>query len=148
MSTTYMPWAHWAGKGCGPLELLRKGAWHFQNFRSWYGLWIHGITAFTGAYIFLNVIIYHTLFLVGKRLFLIKGALDKFNITPNFFQKKVGIFIPLEVLVWVKTACRVLRSRLTSFWRNMNISSIFYFSKSTSINSYKYTNYTVAYGVL
>ena len=60
-----------------------------------------------------------------KRTF--KGALDKFNIIPNFFPKKVGIFIPLEVLAWVKTAFQVLRSRLTYFWRNMNICSIFYF---------------------
>ena len=34
-----------------------------------------------------------------------QGALDKCNIIPNFFQKKVGIFIPLEVLTWVMTAC-------------------------------------------
>ena len=33
------------------------------------------------------------------------------------------------------TACRVLRSRLTYFWKYMNISSIFYFSKSTSKNT-------------
>ena len=66
----------------------------------------------------------------------IKGALDKFNIIPQLFpKKKVGIFIPLELLAWVMTACRVLRSRLTYFWRYMNISSIFYFSKSTSINT-------------
>ena len=64
-----------------------------------------------------------------------KGAMDKFNIIPQLFPKKVGIFIPLEVLAWVMTACRVLRSRLTYFWRYMNISSIFYFSKSTSINT-------------
>ena len=64
-----------------------------------------------------------------------KGALDKFNIIPQHFPKKVGIFIPLEVLAWVMTACRVLRSRLTYFWKYMNISSIFYFSKSTSINT-------------
>ena len=44
---------------------------------------------------------------------IIKGALDNFNIIPNFFPKKVGIFIPLEVLAWVKTACQVLCSRLT-----------------------------------
>ena len=50
-------------------------------------------------------------------------------------SKKVGIFIPLELLAWVMTACKVLRSRLTYFWRYMNISSIFYFSKSTSINT-------------
>ena len=28
----------------------------------------------------------------------IKGTLDKFNIIPQLFPKKVGIFIPLEVL--------------------------------------------------
>ena len=65
----------------------------------------------------------------------LKGALDKFNIIPQLFPTKVGIFIPLVVLAWVMTACRVLRSRLTDFWRYMNISSIFYFSKSTSINT-------------
>ena len=59
----------------------------------------------------------------------IKGALDKFNIIPQLFP------IPLKVLAWEMTACRVLRSRLTYFWRYMNISSIFYFSKSTSINT-------------
>ena len=30
-----------------------------------------------------------------------KGALDKYNIIPKLFPKKVGIFIPLEVLPWV-----------------------------------------------
>ena len=45
------------------------------------------------------------------------------------------IFVPLEVLAWVTTAYWVLHSRLISFWRNMNTSSIFYFSKSTSINT-------------
>ena len=75
---------------------------------------------------------------------LVKAALDKFNIIPNFFPKKVEIFIPLEVLAWVKTACRVLCSRLTYFWRNMNISSIFYFSKSTSKN----TQYSSLWGTL
>ena len=75
------------------------------------------------------------LLLCWQYLITFNGALGKFNIIPNFFSKKVGIFIPLEVLAWVKTACRVLRSRLTYFWRNMNISSIFYFSKSTSINT-------------
>ena len=36
----------------------------------------------------------------------IKGALDKCNVIPNVFQKKVGIFfIQLEVLAWVMTAC-------------------------------------------
>ena len=45
----------------------------------------------------------------------LKGALDKFNIIPQLFPKKVGIFITLEVLAWVMTACRVLHSRLTYF---------------------------------
>ena len=67
--------------------------------------------------------------------FPIREALDKCNIIPNFFQKKVEIFIPLEVLAWIMTACWVLCSRLIYFWRNRNISSIFYFSKSTSINT-------------
>ena len=65
----------------------------------------------------------------------LKGALDKFNIILQLFPKKVGIFIPLEVLAWVMTTFWVLCSRLTYFWRYMNISSIFYFSKSTSINT-------------
>ena len=65
----------------------------------------------------------------------IKGALDKYNIILQLFPKKIGIFIPLEVLVCVMTACWVLRSRLTYFWRNMNISSRFHISKSISINT-------------
>ena len=64
-----------------------------------------------------------------------KGALDKYNIIPQLFPKKNGIFIPLEVMAWVMTTCWVLLSRLIYFWRNMNISSIFYFSKSTSKNT-------------
>ena len=65
----------------------------------------------------------------------IKGALDKYYIIPQLFQKKLEIFIPLEVLAWVMTTCWVLGSRLIYLWRNMHISSIFYFSKSTSINT-------------
>ena len=41
-------------------------------------------------------------------------------------SKKVGIFIPLQVFAWVKTACWVLCSRMIYFWRNVNISSIFF----------------------
>ena len=73
----------------------------------------------------------------------VKGALDKYSIIPKLFPKKVGIFIPLKVLAWVVTACWVSRSRLIYFWRNINMFSIFYFSKSTSIN-----HNTVAYGTL
>ena len=69
------------------------------------------------------------------RPFHIKGALDKYNIIPQLFSKKVEIFIPLEVLAWVMTECWVLHSKLTYFWRNMNVSIIFYFPKSTSINT-------------
>ena len=65
----------------------------------------------------------------------LKGHWTSITSYSNIFQKKVGIFMPLEDLAWVMTACWVLRSRLTYFWRNMNISSIFYFSKSTSINT-------------
>ena len=65
-----------------------------------------------------------------------KGVLDKYNIIPNFSPKKVGIFISLKVLAWLMTACWVSRSRFTYFWRNMNISMTFYFSKSTSINTH------------
>ena len=84
----------------------------------WFNAWYSTLELFF-------IIIYHY----------IKGALDKFNIIPQLFPKKIGIFIPLEVLAWVMTVCQVLRSRLTYFWRYMNISSIFYFSKSTSINT-------------
>ena len=64
----------------------------------------------------------------------LKGHWVSLRSSPTF-SKKVVIFIPLAVLAWIMTACWVLRSRLTYFWRNMSISSIFYFSKSASINS-------------
>ena len=53
----------------------------------------------------------------AKLLFLLrlKGHWTSSPSSPNFFQKKVGIFIPLEVLTWVMTTCQVLRSRLTYF---------------------------------
>ena len=35
----------------------------------------------------------------------IKGPLDKCNIIPQLFSKKNGIFISLEVLAWLMTAC-------------------------------------------
>ena len=35
----------------------------------------------------------------------LKGALDKYNIIPQLSSNKVGIFIPLDVLAWVMTAC-------------------------------------------
>ena len=36
---------------------------------------------------------------------IIKGALDNFSLIPNFFFKKVEIFISLEVYTYVVTAC-------------------------------------------
>ena len=71
--------------------------------------------------------------LVGT--FVLKGALDKYNIIPQLFSKKVRIYISLEVLVWVMNVCGILRSRLTYFW-NMNITSISSFFK---VNFNKYT---------
>ena len=72
--------------------------------------------------------------LVSYCFFLVYGALDKFNIISNF-SNKVDIFIPLEVLAWVMTACWVFLSKLIYFWRNTDISFIFHFSKSISINT-------------
>ena len=62
----------------------------------------------------------------------LKGHWTSIISSPKFL-KKVVIFIPLKLLAWVMTASWVSRSRLTYFW--MNMSSIFYFSKSTSINT-------------
>ena len=72
-------------------------------------------------------------------LIIFKGHLDKYIIPLLFLSKKVGIFMSLEVLAWV-TVCWVLHSRLTLNWLidqywNINISSTFYFSKSTSITT-------------
>ena len=63
--------------------------------------------------------------------FILKGHWTSNNIIPQHFP----YFVPLEVLAWVMTVCQVLHSRLTHFWRNMKISSIFSFSKLTSINT-------------
>ena len=70
-----------------------------------------------------------------RNTYLNQRGTGKYNTIPQLFPLKVGIFIPLEVLAWVMTACWALRSRLIYFWRNMNMFSIFYFSKSTSVNT-------------
>ena len=44
-------------------------------------------------------------FLLGQAFFKVKGALDNFSLIPNFFFKKVEIFISLEVYTYVVTAC-------------------------------------------
>ena len=90
------------------------------------------------------------LFLQSICALYIKGALDKYNIIPQLpspppKKRKSWVFdTKLELLSWVMNACWVLSSRLTYFWRNMNIPSIFYFSKSISRN----TQYSSLYGTL
>ena len=64
-----------------------------------------------------------------------KGVLDKYTIIPQLFPKISWDFYTIRSVSIVVTACWVLHSKLTYFWRNMNISSIFYFSKSASINT-------------
>ena len=64
-------------------------------------------------------------------LFQIKEALE--NIIPNV-SKMSWEFYTIKSVGRVMSACWVLHSKLTYVWRNMNISSIFYFSKSTLIN--------------
>ena len=61
-----------------------------------------------------------------ERLFA-KGALYKYNIITHFYT--------IRSVAWVMTACWMLRSILTYFWRNLNMFNIFYFSKSTSIDT-------------
>ena len=65
----------------------------------------------------------------------LKGALDKYNIIPKLFLTKVVTFLSFDLLAWVMIACWGLHSRLTYCWKNMNSSNIFYFSKSTLINT-------------
>ena len=62
-----------------------------------------------------------TFFFYFMSQWLIKGALDKFNIIHHLFQKNLDIFIPFEAMTLV-----MFVSRLAYFWRNMNICSIFY----------------------
>ena len=49
-----------------------------------------------------KVVIYHHCI---KKVKNVKGALDNFSLIPNFFFKKVEIFISLEVYTYVVTAC-------------------------------------------
>ena len=43
--------------------------------------------------------------IICEFVFMPKGTLDKYNIIPQLFSIKVGIFIPLNVLAWLMTAC-------------------------------------------
>ena len=43
--------------------------------------------------------------------------------------------ISLEVLTFLMTACWILHSGVIYLWRNVNISSIFHYSKSASVNT-------------
>ena len=56
-------------------------------------------------------------------IYILKGALDNFNLIPRFFSKKVEIFIPLEVYPYVVTACSILLATSTQLQRYLN----FYF---------------------
>ena len=42
-----------------------------------------------------------------------KGALDNFSLIPQFFFKKIEIFIPLEVYTFVVAACLILLATST-----------------------------------
>ena len=65
----------------------------------------------------------------------LKGTEQILHHPSTFSKKKLGFLYHYKCWHgWLMAACWVLRSRLIYFWRNMNISSIFYFSKSTSIN--------------
>ena len=52
----------------------------------------------------------------------LKGALDNFSFIPQFFFKKVEIFIPLEVYTYVVTACSILFATSTQLQRYFNFS--------------------------
>ena len=44
---------------------------------------------------------------------MLKGARDNLSLIPQFFSKKVEIFIPLEVYTYVVTACLILLATST-----------------------------------
>ena len=46
-------------------------------------------------------------------IIIVKGALDNFSLIPQFFFKKVEIFIPLEVYTYVVTTCLILLATST-----------------------------------
>ena len=108
----------------------------------------------TGKILFSNTIFYKTRpFLISHNLYKVDKVLgmnfcplinDTFlqyrvigqvkHHQPDFFKKNV-IFKPLEVLIGIgMTACWFLPSK-TQFQRTIDIFSIFYFSKSTLINT-------------
>ena len=62
--------------------------------------------------------------------------MDKYYIINQLFPQKSWDFYTIRSIgMGIITTYWVLCSRLTYFWRNMNISSILYISKSTSINT-------------
>ena len=48
-----------------------------------------------------------------SKLYILKGALDNLSLIPQFFFKKVELFIPLEVYTYVVTACLILLATST-----------------------------------
>ena len=65
----------------------------------------------------------------------LKGALDNYNIIPNIFWKSWDFYIIRSAGMAKDCIAEFYILYLTYFWRNMNISCIFSFSKSTSINT-------------
>ena len=80
---------------------------------------------------------------------LLKGHWTSITSSPNFFPKMLG-FLSIGMGMTTRRDMRSrvtyfwrnmnISSRVTYFWRNMNISSIFYFSMSTSINTQLYSS--------
>ena len=68
---------------------------------------------------------------MDTKYFKVKRTLDKYNIIPQLFPKKLR-FLYHEKCCY----CCCLPFSLTYFWRTMNICSIIHFSKSTSINTW------------
>ena len=118
LTSIYPTFYSWWNKSSPVMKLFWVLLISFQN------TWIKSMKVV--AYYFLSFLIWTGI---------LKGHWTSITSSPNFFKKKVGIFIPLEVLARIMTACWVLRSKLTYFWRNRNISNVFYFSKSTSMNT-------------
>ena len=69
---------------------------------------------------------------------ILKGHWTSITSSPTFFLKSWDFYTISSVGMgkdWMLSFTFYKKCRLIYFWRNMNISSMFYFSKSTSINT-------------